>query len=98
MKEGNAARFHNGQHGRLYTSRSGSAEDRNRHVPHGSMASGGGSLGWPLTRDDAPQRPFCSQRCQMVDLAKWFNGEYCISESLDTSFDPPDPQAPDFTS
>ena len=26
--------------------------------------------------------PFCSQRCTLVDLGKWFSGEHAISEPL----------------
>jgi endogenous inhibitor of DNA gyrase (YacG/DUF329 family) len=26
--------------------------------------------------------PFCSERCKLVDLGKWFNGEHAISEPL----------------
>jgi endogenous inhibitor of DNA gyrase (YacG/DUF329 family) len=26
--------------------------------------------------------PFCSQRCKLVDLGKWFGGEHVISEPL----------------
>jgi endogenous inhibitor of DNA gyrase (YacG/DUF329 family) len=26
--------------------------------------------------------PFCSHRCKLVDLGKWFNGENAISEPL----------------
>jgi hypothetical protein len=26
--------------------------------------------------------PFCSQRCQLIDLGKWFSGENAISEPL----------------
>ena len=26
--------------------------------------------------------PFCSHRCKLVDLGKWFGGEHAISESL----------------
>jgi endogenous inhibitor of DNA gyrase (YacG/DUF329 family) len=29
-----------------------------------------------------PTFPFCSQRCKMIDLGKWFTGDYKISESL----------------
>jgi endogenous inhibitor of DNA gyrase (YacG/DUF329 family) len=29
-----------------------------------------------------PVGPFCSDRCQMVDLGKWMNEEYRVSESL----------------
>jgi endogenous inhibitor of DNA gyrase (YacG/DUF329 family) len=26
--------------------------------------------------------PFCSKRCKLVDLGKWFNAEHAISEPL----------------
>jgi uncharacterized protein len=26
--------------------------------------------------------PFCSRRCQLIDLGKWFGGEHAISEPL----------------
>ena len=29
-----------------------------------------------------PVGPFCSKRCQMIDLGKWLNEEYRISEPL----------------
>jgi len=29
-----------------------------------------------------PLGPFCSRRCKLVDLGKWFNEEYKISEPL----------------
>ena len=29
--------------------------------------------------------PFCSKRCQLVDLGKWFNQEHAISEPLKPS-------------
>ena len=32
---------------------------------------------------DNPFRPFCSERCQLVDLGKWVEGEYRVpSEPL----------------
>ncbi|KPJ58893.1 MAG: hypothetical protein AMS15_07465 [Planctomycetes bacterium DG_23] len=31
---------------------------------------------------DFPHFPFCSERCRMVDLGRWFEEEYCISEKL----------------
>ncbi len=34
-------------------------------------------------KEDAPNRPFCSRRCRMIDLHKWFEGEYRISEPLE---------------
>ncbi len=32
-----------------------------------------------LKNEDLPTRPFCCERCKMVDLYKWFNEEYYIS-------------------
>ena len=29
-------------------------------------------------RDDNPLFPFCSRRCQLIDLARWLDGDYCI--------------------
>ncbi len=29
-------------------------------------------------KEDAPDRPFCCERCKLLDLAKWFNEEYRI--------------------
>lgn len=29
-----------------------------------------------------PYSPFCSQRCKLIDLGKWFGGEHTISEPL----------------
>lgn len=34
---------------------------------------------------DAPYRPFCSKRCKLVDLGRWLNEEYRVTEEL-----PPD--------
>jgi endogenous inhibitor of DNA gyrase (YacG/DUF329 family) len=36
---------------------------------------------------EIPYRPFCSLRCQMIDLGKWLNEEYRISEPLDGATD-----------
>ena len=30
-----------------------------------------------------PNFPFCSQRCKLIDLGKWLNEEYRISEPLE---------------
>ena len=27
---------------------------------------------------DNPTRPFCSERCKLVDLSKWLDGSYAI--------------------
>ena len=29
-----------------------------------------------------PWGPFCSKRCQLIDLGKWLGGEHVISEPL----------------
>ena len=29
-----------------------------------------------------PYGPFCSRRCKLLDLGKWFNQEHCVSEPL----------------
>ncbi len=31
-----------------------------------------------LWNDDFPHRPFCSERCRMVDLGAWVSGERAI--------------------
>ena len=30
------------------------------------------------TIDDLPSFPFCSQRCQLIDLGRWADGRYVI--------------------
>lgn len=32
--------------------------------------------------DEVPNRPFCSRRCQLIDLGRWLNEEYRITEEL----------------
>ena len=29
---------------------------------------------------EVPFRPFCSERCKLIDLSKWFNEEFKVSE------------------
>lgn len=33
-------------------------------------------------KEDAPHRPFCSERCKMVDLGRWLDGTYTVSDPL----------------
>jgi hypothetical protein len=33
-------------------------------------------------KSDAPHRPFCCERCKMIDLGKWFDGTYAVSEPM----------------
>ena len=30
-----------------------------------------------------PFAPFCSERCKLADLDKWFNGEYAIEQPFE---------------
>lgn len=32
--------------------------------------------------EEAPARPFCSARCQQIDLGRWLSEEYRISEEI----------------
>ena len=32
--------------------------------------------------DQASYRPFCSERCQLIDLYHWFKGDYRISDPI----------------
>lgn len=31
---------------------------------------------------DSENRPFCSDRCRLIDLGKWASGEYVISTPI----------------
>ncbi len=49
--------------------------------------------------DDAPFFPFCSERCRLVDLGRWIDGNYTIpatsSASADSSEDDRAPERVD---
>ena len=48
-------------------------------------------------RSEVPDRPFCSERCRLVDLGKWLSEEYRISsplESLPPTDDSPEERPP----
>jgi endogenous inhibitor of DNA gyrase (YacG/DUF329 family) len=32
-----------------------------------------------VTWDDNPSRPFCSERCRLIDLGNWASGNYRIA-------------------
>lgn len=36
-------------------------------------------------RIDAHFRPFCTERCKLIDLGRWFNEEYRVSDPLQGS-------------
>lgn len=35
--------------------------------------------GGPVSWKNNPYRPFCSERCRLIDLGKWATGEYRIA-------------------
>ncbi len=37
------------------------------------------------TNPDAATLPFCSDRCQKIDLGKWLDGKYIISRPVEES-------------
>jgi hypothetical protein len=39
--------------------------------------------GKPTEWVDNPNRPFCSERCRIVDLARWSSEDYRVSEPLE---------------
>jgi hypothetical protein len=36
------------------------------------------NCGKPVTLEDNAYRPFCSERCKLVDLGRWVNEEYRV--------------------
>jgi len=38
--------------------------------------------GKPTTWQDNPDRPFCSERCRVIDLGRWASEEYSVSVPL----------------
>ncbi len=32
----------------------------------------------PTTYEGNPYRPFCSERCKLIDFGAWANGEYAV--------------------
>ena len=41
---------------------------------------------------DPKWHPFCSERCKLIDLSKWLDGDYAIPG---TPADPEDPRDPE---
>ena len=50
-------------------------------------------------KSDGEYAPFCCERCKMVDLGRWFRGEYVVAGEAAVAFDPelgePEPGARD---
>jgi uncharacterized protein len=40
-----------------------------------------------LWNDDFPQRPFCSKRCQLIDLGDWVEEKFAIPVNEDDPMD-----------
>lgn len=41
-----------------------------------------------LLSKENPFRPFCSDRCRLIDLGEWASGNYAVpSQSVSTDFD-----------
>jgi hypothetical protein len=36
------------------------------------------TCGEPVKWQDNPYRPFCSERCKLIDFGRWANEEYCV--------------------
>lgn len=52
------------------------------------------TCGLPVTWSDAaPFRPFCSERCKLIDLGAWADERYRVA-AVDPADDEPDPDAP----
>lgn len=44
------------------------------------------NCGKPAEWKDNPYRPFCSERCKLIDFGRWANGEYRVpAEPVPTS-------------
>ena len=41
--------------------------------------------------DASPFRPFCSDRCRLIDLGAWFSGERAIAGNPQSPLDEPGP-------
>ena len=36
---------------------------------------------------EVPHRPFCSDRCRLIDLGRWLDGEFTLSRRIETDED-----------
>jgi endogenous inhibitor of DNA gyrase (YacG/DUF329 family) len=47
--------------------------------------------------EDSPARPFCSERCRLIDLGRWLDEGYSVPVVPDPEADeaPPDEPGPD---
>ena len=47
------------------------------------------TCGRPTSWKDNPHRPFCSERCRLVDLEGWLTGRYIVPGGPEDSAIPP---------
>jgi len=55
------------------------------------------TCGKPIEWKDNPDRPFCSERCRMIDLGGWVNEEYKVPGEPVTIPDQPEKPTPSHT-
>jgi endogenous inhibitor of DNA gyrase (YacG/DUF329 family) len=45
--------------------------------------------------DELPWFPFCSERCRLIDLGRWLDGDYVVSKAEESDdHDEPPPSEP----
>jgi endogenous inhibitor of DNA gyrase (YacG/DUF329 family) len=49
--------------------------------------------GKPIEWEGNPYRPFCSERCRIIDLGKWASEEYRVSVPLKDVEEKAEPQS-----
>ena len=42
--------------------------------------------------DDLPSFPFCTDRCKLVDLGRWIDGDYAIPDKAQARTATPEPE------
>ena len=52
------------------------------------------TCGRQLEWGEAPFRPFCSERCRLIDLGAWFSGRRAIPGDAQVASDESAPQEP----
>ena len=56
------------------------------------------TCGKPVDWENAPERPFCSERCRLADLGRWASEDYRINagKTTDSEFDEDEGAPEDF--
>ena len=61
-----------------------SVQTRSSTRLHSQCPGCGAPVDWAAR---TPHRPFCSDRCRMLDLGAWVTGEYCIPGASESALD-----------